>query len=321
MNKILFLHTSHAKGGAELSLIELLLKLSNRDLDLHLVFSSPASFDLEKQLPFIVHHPLFLVYPCSQSSVKKWLELLYVVFIGAFQVYRLAKKERFSTVYCNTVRTLPYCVFLKFFTSIRIICHCRDNVHGRTERLFIRFIANKCVAVSTYIARQLPDDIEKHVVYNGVDLSYFHPYNYNGWLKQEYQLDATIICIGNVGQIVSWKNQTDFLKVARRLLNVNPDLHFFIVGEAVDEVCFARLRKQVEQDGMERKVTFTGPVDSVKRYLAGFDVVVHTAKGEPFGRILIEAAALSKPMVAYACGGPLEIIEDNETGYLVSPGM
>jgi len=43
----------------------------------------------------------------------------------------------------------------------------------------------------------------------------------------------------------------------------------------------------------------------------------HDEEREAFGRVLIEAMALSIPVVATRCGGPAEIVEDNVTGYLV----
>ena len=41
---------------------------------------------------------------------------------------------------------------------------------------------------------------------------------------------------------------------------------------------------------------------------------------EPFGLVLVEAMAAGKPVVATAQGGPLEIVEEGITGFLVPPG-
>jgi glycosyltransferase involved in cell wall biosynthesis len=50
------------------------------------------------------------------------------------------------------------------------------------------------------------------------------------------------------------------------------------------------------------------------------DVVLHSSvTPEPFGRVLIEAMALGKPLVAPREGGPLVIVVDGETGLLVTP--
>jgi glycosyltransferase involved in cell wall biosynthesis len=50
------------------------------------------------------------------------------------------------------------------------------------------------------------------------------------------------------------------------------------------------------------------------------DVVVHASVvPEPFGRVLIEAMALARPVIAPREGGPLVIVADGETGLLVAP--
>lgn len=53
--------------------------------------------------------------------------------------------------------------------------------------------------------------------------------------------------------------------------------------------------------------------------MSQIDILIHPAINEPFGRVLIEAMSIGKPVIAYNCGGPKEIIVNNETGYLVEP--
>jgi glycosyltransferase involved in cell wall biosynthesis len=54
--------------------------------------------------------------------------------------------------------------------------------------------------------------------------------------------------------------------------------------------------------------------------LDAMDVAIHASTNpEPFGRVLIEAMALGRPLIAPREGGPLEIVVDGETGILVAP--
>src|SRR5262249_45452885 len=46
---------------------------------------------------------------------------------------------------------------------------------------------------------------------------------------------------------------------------------------------------------------------------------IHASQREPFGRVLLEAMAVGKPVVAPREGGPTEIVADGETGLLVPP--
>jgi glycosyltransferase involved in cell wall biosynthesis len=51
------------------------------------------------------------------------------------------------------------------------------------------------------------------------------------------------------------------------------------------------------------------------------DVVVHASvRPEAFGRVVIEAQAMGRPVIATDLGGPVETVEHGVTGWRVPPG-
>ena len=77
------------------------------------------------------------------------------------------------------------------------------------------------------------------------------------------------------------------------------------------------LEEQVQRLGLEDVVRLLGFRPDAPALIAAADLFVLPSLAEPFGLALLEAMALGKPVVATRAGGPLEIVEDGETGLLV----
>jgi glycosyltransferase involved in cell wall biosynthesis len=66
------------------------------------------------------------------------------------------------------------------------------------------------------------------------------------------------------------------------------------------------------------EVIFSGWLENTAPYMTAADIIVHTPeKPEPFGRVLIEAMALGRTVVAIKNGGIPEIIDHGRSGILL----
>lgn len=151
-----------------------------------------------------------------------------------------------------------------------------------------------------------------HVLYNGVDLQRFRPRRPTGYLHRELDLPAGAPLIGCIGQIGMRKGLEVFAAAASAVTSQNPDVHFLIVGrrysqkqEAIDYA--AHLADVVARAPLAGRCHWLGSREDVAELLNELTLLVHAARQEPLGRVLLEAAAAGTPTIASDVGGTREI--------------
>ena len=102
------------------------------------------------------------------------------------------------------------------------------------------------------------------------------------------------------------------------------DFHFLIVGERnsnkPESIAFeANLKQRFHDACLADRLHMPGYRDDVLQLMRDADLLVHPAKQEPLGRVLLEAAAAGLPIVATDVGGTSEILTDGESARLVPP--
>ena len=116
------------------------------------------------------------------------------------------------------------------------------------------------------------------------------------------------------------------------------DLIVGYVGRLATEKRVELLAKVTTLSGVRLVIVGAGPAEAMLRQhmpdaiflgerrgeelaaiYASLDVFVHSGPYETFGQTLQEAAASGLPVVAPASGGPLDLVDDGVTGYLVPP--
>jgi glycosyltransferase involved in cell wall biosynthesis len=110
-----------------------------------------------------------------------------------------------------------------------------------------------------------------------------------------------------------------------RMLDESPRLHLAIVGERYSSKPEAWAFEQSLHNTFDRppcqgRVHWLGVRDDVSRLLRGADMLLHPARQEPFGRVLLEAAATGLPIVATHVGGTPELLIDRKSAWLIAAG-
>lgn len=122
------------------------------------------------------------------------------------------------------------------------------------------------------------------------------------------------------GRLTGWKGQGVLIDAAARL--AHSDVCIVLVGSDQGRTAYTDgLRRRAAKLGLAGRLHLAGECDDMPAALSLADVVVHAStEPEAFGRVVIEAQAMGRPVVASDLGGPVETVIDGETGWRVSPG-
>ena len=173
-------------------------------------------------------------------------------------------------------------------------------------------------AVKEHLVEQGVEASKIRVVYNGVDLSKFVPPANRERAKAAVDLPRNALIVGVVAHLTAKKGHKWFLDAVAPLLQTYPDLQILFLGEGDER---ANLRRQVAGLALEARVIFAGFHPDVVPWMSAMDaLVLPPISKEGFGRVLVEAGAMSIPVIGTGVGGIGEVIVPGETGFVVAPG-
>ncbi|HYL41649.1 MAG TPA: glycosyltransferase [Candidatus Binatus sp.] len=210
-----------------------------------------------------------------------------------------------------------------------------SRIRSEEDRALLRRLTPRMdhlIAVSRAIVRKVEDEgrlgAPISLIYNGVDLQRYDHQEACCTLRAEYDIPEGAPIVGVVARLEPEKGHPTLLEAWPQVLASVPDAHLLIVGEGsrCDELqaqaaSLGLLGRNPAEPRSElgRRVVFTGRRDDVPAVTAALDLAVLPSYREAQGLSILEAMALSRPVVASAVGGIPEMIEDGRSGLLVPP--
>jgi glycosyltransferase involved in cell wall biosynthesis len=156
-------------------------------------------------------------------------------------------------------------------------------------------------------------------IYSGIELDRFHPVSRDekNRIKKEWKIRQKDMVIGVVSKLWEGKGHAVLIEAFKELKKELKDIRLVIVGEGD---LYDRLVNLVHRYELGDSVLFTGFQMDVSEIIATFDVAVLPSFFEGMGRVLLEAMAMEKPVVASRVGGIPDLVEDGVNGFLVHSG-
>jgi glycosyltransferase involved in cell wall biosynthesis len=151
---------------------------------------------------------------------------------------------------------------------------------------------------------------------NGIDTELFRSIPHTQRFKAALGLSPEVPMVGFVGRLAWEKGPDEFLRIAARVHQKRPALHFVLVGEGPLREQLVQL---IHELGLENCVHLAGLWDDMTEVYSALDVLVVTSRSEGMPLAVLEAMACERPVIAMAVGGVAEIIEEGVSGYLIAP--
>jgi len=198
-----------------------------------------------------------------------------------------------------------------------------SRVRSGEDRAALRRLTphtDRLIAVSQSIVEKLRhegrDTAPITLIHNGVDLQRYDHQEPCCTLRDEYGLPQDAPIVGVVARLEPEKGHPTLLDAWPAVLRAVPKARLLVVGEGGRREA---LEEQARALGVAGQVVFTGRRDDIPAVTAALDVAVLPSYREAQGLTILEAMALSRPVVASNVGGIPEMVENGVTGLLVPP--
>src|SRR5262249_53975196 len=209
--------------------------------------------------------------------------------------------------------------------------HGTYNFKSWLKRRYNAIMASgdRVIAISEFIAEHVRRNYHVpteriEVIRRGIDLDIFTPHSVPVAriqpLAERWRLPDGVPVVMLPGRLTRWKGQNIFLDALAKLGDV--ECMGIIVGGEQDRTSYrAELEERIEALGLGSRVRLVGDINDMAAAFMLADVVVSASTDpEAFGRIIVEAQAMGRPVIATNHGAAPETVLDGISGWLVEPG-
>lgn len=319
---ILYVSSVVGIGGAELSLIELVRHLDRSRFSPRLLCGGEGPLTQRfREMDVPVTYGTFPFF----SKRRPW------VYWGVILGYiHLMRRWRIGLVHVNCDQAVPHLVVAGRLTGVPVLCYIHDMTRAWFLPRYVRYLnrSARIIADSQATARHCltagMDERKIQVIHACFEMERF-----TGWIERDRQqvraewgVAPHEIAIGLVGHVLRHKGHEEFIRAAARVAGEFPTARFMIVGDdslSSDKEFMPFLRRLADELNLSSRILFVGYREDIPRVMAALDVVAAPSWAEPFGRVVVEALASRRPIVATRAGGIPEIVKDGVTGLLVPP--
>lgn len=249
-----------------------------------------------------------------------------------FALIKILRYEHPDIVHTHTSKAGIMGRWAAFLTGIPVIIHTPHGhvfwgYFGRCKTLFYIILEKLTACITDKIIALTEQEKKDHlhfliasedkfsVVHSGINLDRFSNLSVDpAVMKRELEIPEGNLVVGTAGRLTPVKGQRYLIEAARKIVDVKPDTTFVFLG---DGELLNELKNMAFRLGIRENVKFLGWRPDVAEVMSTFDIFVLPSLNEGMGRVLVEAMAMGKPIVASDVGGIADLVVDGKNGFLV----
>jgi len=252
-------------------------------------------------------------------------------FIDLIKIFR---EEKPHIVHTHTSKAGILGRWAAFLTGVPIIIHTPHGhvfwgyfnkyvtlIYVLLERLTAR-ITDRIITLTEqekrdHLRYQVAREYKFSVIHSGVELNRFYTTKLTTpEIKAKLGIPREAFIVGTVGRLTHIKGHRYLLEAAAKIHRARSDMIFIILG---DGELMHDLKMLADISDIKEKVLFLGWRSDVAEIISIFDIFVLPSLNEGMGKVLVEAMALGKPIIASDVGGIPDLVTHDKNGLLVPP--
>ncbi len=263
---------------------------------------------------------------CQQNNIPYVAGVFHIggILSSANRLIQYCRSNTIDVIHCHTGKAhlLGY-LAIRMGSRIPMVVSRRiatpPSQSFLTKKRYNHDLVKRIICVSEYIRKTMfayLDNPSKAItIHSGIDTTKFKAPGFT--LLEKFSLSTDTRIVGTIAALTAEKDLSTFLRAAKRVIETEENVHFFIVGGGKEEKMLTDLARRLE---ISSHITFTGHVDNPYDFLQQFDIFMFTSVNEGLGTSILDAFACRIPVIASKTGGIPEMVIDGETGQLVPPG-
>lgn len=249
---------------------------------------------------------------------NKFLTLFSYVLSQIDLFFKILKYKKEDTIYINTLLPFGAAIAGKL-KGCEVVYHIHEtSIKPNILKKFLRYVVSKTTSKIIFVSNDLAskeafENKNTYIVHNALENSFLQiasKYEYKFLYNEKFIV--TMIC-----SLKEYKGVPEFITIASNLVSQNHISFRLILNAEQSEI-----NNYFENKNIPSNIEIFSKQKDLEPFYSKSSLVLNLSRVdqwvETFGLTIIEAMAYGIPVIVPPVGGPIEIVDNEENGYLIS---